>query len=214
MATDRSQLWQESSEWQGVAKAAQYKETSKGTPYMEVTFNVDGHNKYVKLWLTEKTEVTTMARLKDLGFNGNFDAPVLARTEPVKLTCKHSEWQGKWYEEWSYWGEKPTVAIPKSRQAALSAAYKQVAGATPTPTRPPDIMCVRPRAPSSSSPPPPRPDATPMVATDENSAWEYWCKKTTDEKLRNEGWLSTVEDIKPKTAADWNRVALAVDIPF
>jgi hypothetical protein len=38
--------------------------------------------------------------------------------------------------------------------------------------------------------------------------------KTTDEKLRNEGWLATVAEIKPKTEADWNRVALAVDIPF
>lgn len=211
MAASRDQLWTESNDWKGVPSGVKFKETSKGTPYMEVAFTVEGHTKYCKLWLTEKTEATTMQKLKDLGFNNDWDNPALNRTEPVRLTCKHSEWQGKWYEEWTYWGERESTPVDKSKAMRFAAAYRNVAGVSGVP---------KPSTPSASVPKPTPPKPAPVkqeenvVASDENSAWEYWCKKTTDEKLRNEGWLQTVEEIKPKTAADWNRVALSVDIPF
>lgn len=207
MANSRDQLWNESNEWRGVPDSVAFKETSKGTPFMEVGFKVEGHTKYAKMWLTEKTEATTMQRLKDLGFNNDWENPRLTRTEPVRLTCKHTEYQGKWYEEWTYWGERQTAPVDKSKALRFAAAYRNVAGASAIPT-------AKPPAPTPPKPVAPVPKNENVVAHDENSAWEYWCKKTTDEQLRNEGWLNTVQEIQPKTAADWNRVALAVDIPF
>lgn len=211
MATSRDQLWQESSDWQGLPSTVQYKETSKGTPYMEVGFKIDGHMKFAKMWLTEKTEATTMARLKDLGFNGNFDAPALTRTEPVRLTCKHSEYNGKWYEEWTYWGEKQAAPINKSKVAQLSAAYKQIAGSAPTP-RPAPVPMPKPVAP-----PPPVPAAPPadeIIASTEQEAWAFWCKIYQNEEERTKNWIACVTDIKPKSPEDWNRVAKVADLPF
>lgn len=211
MANSRDQLWTESNDWQGVPSAIQYKETTKGTPYMEVAFKVEGHTKYAKMWLTEKTEATTMQRLKDLGFNNDWDNPKLTRTEPVKLTCKHSEYQGKWYEEWTYWGERQSAPVDKSKALRFAAAYRNVAGVQPTTTPTPKPVASTPPRPTVQ---PAKPVDPAQVAHDEDTAWAYWVRKTTDEKLRNEGWLQTLEEIQPKTAADWNRVALAVDIPF
>lgn len=215
MANSKDQLWQESNEWEGLPKTVTYKETSKGTPFLEVMFMVEGQPKHAKFWLSERAIDSTMARLKDLGFNGNFDDPAITRTTPVRLACKHNEYNGKWYEEWTFWGDKQAAApLDRTKAAQLTAQYRSIAGKMPTPTPTPT-----PKAPSSM---PPRPTAPPApvpadptkVAKDEQSAWEYWVNKTTDEKLRNEGWLATVAEIKPKTEADWNRVALAVDIPF
>lgn len=215
MANSRDQLWQESSEWEGVPKSIRYGETTKGTPYMEVTFNVDGHSKTAKFWMTERSIDSTLIRLKDLGFNGNFDSPQLTRTTPVRLSCKHNEYNGKWYEEWTFWGDKQAASpIDRSKAAQFAAQYKNVVGhqvASPAPTPRPTT----PPAPKIPTPAPaPVPADPTKVAKDEQSAWEYWVNKTTDEKLRNEGWLATVAEINPKTEADWNRVALAVDIPF
>ena len=216
MANSRDQLWAESSEWMGVPASVQYKETAKGTPFMEVGFKIEGHTKFVKLWLTEKTEAQTMLRLKDLGFNNNWEDPKLTRTEPCRLSMKHSEYNGKWYEEWSYWGEKPQVSIEKSKALALAASFRNAAGApsaSPAP-RPGFKSATAPSAPPRPTAPVPTKPEVKLLATDEASAWEFWVSKTTDEEYRNTEWLKTVEEIKPKTPQDWHKVAERVDLPF
>jgi len=215
MANSKDQLWQESNEWQGVPKTVTYKETTKGTPYLEVMFMVEGQPKHAKFWLSERAIDSTMARLKDLGFNGNFDDPAITRTTPVRLSCKHNEYNGKWYEEWTFWGEKQAAApLDRTKAAQLTAQYRSIAGKMPTPATTPTPKAPSSMPPRPTTPPAPIPAKQSLVAHDEATAWAYWCEKTTDEKLRNEGWLQAVDSVKPKSAEDWNKVALIVDIPF
>lgn len=211
MATDRSQLWAESGDYRGVPASIMFKETSKGTPYMEVTFTVQGHPKYVKLWLSEKSQDRTMTLLKDLGFNNDWENPKVTRTTEVQLSCKHNEWQGKWYEEWSFWGERQAAApIAKTKAAAFAAAYRNVAGAAPSAPKAPTFTPPAPTAP----PTPPAPSAPTLVAKNEQEAWAVFCKELSDEQYRNNAWLEAVEKIKPKTPDDWNKVASVAMIPF
>jgi len=217
MATDRSQLWAESGDYRGVPTSIIFKETSKGTPYMEVTFTVQGHPKYVKLWLSEKSQDRTMTLLKDLGFNNDWENPAVTRTTEVQLSCKHNEWQGKWYEEWSFWGERQAAApIAKTKAAAYAAAFRNVAGVT-KPAAPAAPLAPLPKPPAASPPAPltpPAPVAEQRLASTEDEAWAVFCKEYLDDEARNNSWLKTIAEIKPKTPEDWNRVAQVAMLPF
>jgi len=214
-----SELWQESKEWKGVPVAAQYKESSKGTPYLEVCFEVESHKKFVKLWLTEKSMDRTMKLLADLGFNNDFKNPVMQAKGPFDLECKHEEWNGKVYESWTFWGVRQAAPIAASKAAELSARYKSVAGvvpkpATPMPTPAPSRAPAVPLVPTAPTvPPPPVPPASDAICTEE-AAWAYFCAKIPNEELRTQDWLGAVKSIQPKTPEDWQRVAKLADIPF
>lgn len=209
-----SELWQESKEWKGVPVAAMYKESSKGTPYLEVTFEVESHKKFVKLWLTEKSADRTMRLLSDLGFNGDFKNPVLANKGPFDLECKHEEFNGKVYESWMFWGVRQAPPIVASKAAELSARYKSIAGVVPKPAAPmPPAVSKPPAAPIPPAPSSPAPTEQ-MVAKNEEEAWAYFCERVLDEKTRTQDWLGAMKSIQPKTPEDWNRLAKLADIPF
>jgi hypothetical protein len=154
MAATREELFTESKDYDGVVESGVYKESSKkGTPFLEVTFDVMGHKRTVDFYLSEKAEQMSLERLKDLGWNGSVESPAFSHTEPVKLECKHKEHNGKWYENWTYWGKprEPKVYKPDASKAReLAAKYKSLPSATPTP-------------PTSKQPPAPSKPGSPSL---------------------------------------------------
>lgn len=225
-----SQLWEESNQYRGKPISGRYTESkNKGTPGVEVTFDVMGHKKSITMYLSEKAEERTMKLLADLGFNGDFENMAFKDAE-VELSCKHEEYNGKVYEKWNYWGEQQAAPIDISKAKSLTARFKSVAGpAVPKPMTPP----VMPKAPAPSMAPPPAPVAkgppprvpvkppespAQMLATDEASAWAWWNKpenkgKMSDDEL-NAKWLEIIENINPKDAAGWHKVCEVFSIPF
>lgn len=232
MADDRSHLWQESDDWMGVPCGITYAESQlSGTPHMLVTFDIDGHKKQIKLWLTERAEARTMELLGQLGFNGDFVNPSLSRTEPCKLSCKHDVYEGKWKENWTFWGDQKTFDLDRGKAAQLAARFKATASAGPKPpgkpTPPPTAgskpAATAPPANTASKPAPPKPHASAppaKVATNSDEAWAYWLKQTSNmnDDTRNEHWREAVDQFGKAedqiTPEEWNKVALAADIPF
>ncbi len=244
MSLEASRLWEEG-EYEGIPCGIAYAESAlKGTPYMRVTFNIGGHKRDVNLWLSPAAETSTMSRLKDLGFNGDFVNPALSRTTPCRLTLKHGEYNGKPKEEWSYWGEQ-SANLDKSAAASLSAKFRQAAGSVPKPAgapkpvplasdasraptapAPAPVPSAAPPAPKAPPPPPPAPPTAPaeepafdkqQVAHDEQSAWAYWLKqKGGDQQVATDGWLTALDGMgkRPSTPEEWNKIALMADVPF
>lgn len=224
-----SQVWEEG-KYPAKPLSGRYIESKqKGTPGVEVTFDVMQHKKTVTMYLSDKSEERTMRLLADLGFNGDFENMAFADKE-VELSCKHEDYNGKTYEKWNYWGEQQAAPIDISKAKSLTARFKSVAGpAVPKPTTPP----VMPKAPAPPSAPPAPPVAkgppprvpvkapespAQMLATDEASAWAWWNKpenkgKMSDDEI-NAKWLEIIENINPKDAAGWHKVCEVFSIPF
>ena len=219
----RDQLFGEG-DYDSNPESIRYTESSKkGTPAMEVIFNVSGHKKKVMLWLSDAAQARTLTALGTLGFNGDFAAPTIDSTLTVQVTCKHAEYppgSGSWKEEWTYWPQ-PVVNLDRSAAAKYSALYKSTTPAAPKPARKPTPPpAAKPVAPKPPAPRPsaPAPEEKPVVAKDSDSAWAYWCKQVADDDERSNNWTETISNMgKPEasfTADDWNKVALAADIPF
>jgi len=222
-----SQIWEESNDYRGKPVSGRYTESkNKGTPGMEVCFEISGHKKHITFWLTEKSEERTMLLLKDLGFNGDFENPKFADIE-VSLQCKHEEYNGKMQERWAYWGEQQSAPLAPSAAKTLQAKFRSAVGNVPVPK--PTTAPVMPKpagapsappAPPVAKGPPPRPatPATPaqLLATDEASAWA-WVNanrgKMTDDEL-NANWLTVVENVNPKNPEGWHKVCEVFQIPF
>lgn len=222
-------IW-EAGNYVGKPISGRYTESKqKGTPSVEVTFDVMGHKKVIHFYLSEKAEERSMLLLKELGFNNNWEAMAFSDVE-VELQCKHEEYNGKPQERWNFWGANQSAPIDINKAKSLSARFKSVAGpAVPRPTSPP----VMPKAPATSMTPPPAPVAkgppprvpvkppespAQMLATDEASAWAWWNKPENKGKMSDEEstskWLETIENINPKDATGWHKVCEALGIPF
>jgi len=227
-----SQLFQESKEYLGFPSKIAYGESSKNaTPKMNIAFSLvdenhqpTGHEKSIELWLTEKAIDRTMGVLVELGFTGTFEDPKLTPLPaPVKLECRHEEYNGKVREKWSFWGNKESQPLARDQAAAWNAKFKQLAPPSkvpPTgkPTPPPAAKV--PSAPPKSGPPtvniPPKEEEK-IVATDEASAWDYWLNNSTAGEAKcGREWTEAMNEQgrKPQTAKEWNKFALLVEIPF
>lgn len=222
-----SQLWEESNDYRGKPVSGRYTESkNKGTPAMEVCFEISGHKKYINFWLTPACEERTFKCLHSLGWNQDFENPKFADIE-VPLQCKHGEYNGKPQENWAYWGEQQSAPMDASKAKTMLARFKSVVGNVPVPrptTAPvmpkPAAASSAPTAPPVAKGPPPRPaaPATPAqsLATDEASAWE-WVNKNkgamSDEDL-NAKWLETVENVNPRNPEGWHKVCEVFAIPF
>jgi len=88
----------------------------------------------VFLYLTEKAWEFSTAKLKALGFNGDFDNPSFDETTistGVALECRHEEYDGKIRDKWEIAGG--SVAKAQSNTISkLNARWNQLA----TPTKP------------------------------------------------------------------------------
>lgn len=223
---DPNQLW-EPGEYQAIPQAIVYDESSGGTPCMTVTFLVNNTPKRVKLWLTPKAKLSTMKRLKDLGFNGSWEQPALTKNDPVTLTMRHGEYNGSWKEEWTYWGNGASVEKDMAKQ--FEAEYRSAGGVSKPAGRPanfnPTQAQTAPSQVNRPTPSRPSPPTTPntgnqVVASNGDEAWDYWVNKHPQmpEQQRSEAWQKVVGDYKvPEdklTPAQWNAIALAGDIPF
>jgi hypothetical protein len=222
---DRDQLWEEG-EYEAKPVSLVYKESAaKGTPYMEVSFNVDGKTKTCNLWLTEAAENSTLNKLKALGFNGDFyESPAIDITLVVSITCKHEEYNGKWKEAWSYWGSRSSP-IDKAKAAALTARYRAAGGTvSKAPSRPaPKPAATEPPRPTPK-PPAPKPaapsPAEEVVASNANEAWAHWLK-IVPEQGRDEAWIEICKQYGDRTGDEskikpneWDEIAKTGGVPF
>lgn len=235
MAT-KEQLWEEG-DYEASPKSVVYAESGVNkTPHMIVTFDVGGHAKTAKLWLSPKARSRTLMLLKALGFNGKFyDNPQVDASLKVQLALKHAEYpvgSGQWKEEWTYWG--PQATIERGAAATLEAEYRSMAPASSSPPagKPtPAAAAAAPSRPSAAETKPaataPRPsvkadkpaDEKP-IASNANEAWAIWLTKAQAD-TRDEKWGEILKQFGDKTGdeskvtpEEWNKIALAADIPF
>ena len=88
--------------------------SSKGTPCLDIVFDInhildetgddwaaieEPFQRHVKVYLSDASWEMSKKRLTALQYNGDFDNPDITH-EPVQLTCKHEEYQGKLTEKW------------------------------------------------------------------------------------------------------------------
>ena len=211
-----SELFSEG-DYEGTVDGGVYKESAqKGTPFMEVMFDIQGHKRPVAFYLSEKAEASSLERLRALGWNGEFEDAKFLNPGPHRLTCKHEPGykdQSKLQEKWSYWG--PPRTPNKDFARTLAAKYKQSA---PPPLAKP-VTKPAPPPPKPSTPPPPMvpiQEPTTILAKTEGEAWDYWVKKIPEDAVRNERWLDNrkLYPPDPLTAEQWNKIAHEADLPF
>lgn len=95
----------------------------------------------------------TVDKLKELGFNGDFQAPQFSN-KTAKLQCRHDTWQGKERTRWElYWrgASKPAKAATVTRLNAMWQSMAAEPSAGSGPSEPP-------AAPMDTSPIPPPQD--------------------------------------------------------
>jgi hypothetical protein len=220
-------IWEESRDYRGKPVSGRYIESKlKGTPGMEVCFDIQGHKKHITFWLSEKAEEKTMRLLGDLKFNGDFENPAFGDVE-VQLECKHEEYNGKPQEKWSFWVEQQAAPLEISKAKRLQAMFKSAVGNVPVPKPTTAPVMPKPSAPPSAPPappvakgPPPRPAplSTPAqsLATDEASAWAWVNanRGTMSDDDLNAKWIETVENVNPTKPEGWHKVCEVFAIPF
>ncbi len=234
---DKSQLWEEG-KYEAVPESAMYDESKTGNGQIIVTFAIGEHKKKVYLSLTDAAWPYTEPKLVKLGFNGNFADPGIDTNQPIMLNCKHDNYGGKWREKWDFYGEERQPAqIARDKAAALAARFKsgaaqQASKPAGRPTPPPQPGGSRPGAvtsgaggvaprPGSTAPRPttqqPPAEKPKQVAKNADEAWAYWCN-LVPENVREKMWTETLAKFgKPEdqmTPEEWNKMALASEIPF
>lgn len=210
----------EPGEYEGTVESGVYKEgITNATPYIEVIFDIGGHKRSVYLYLSEKAENMSIERLQALGWNGEFENINFANKGPHLITCTHAPHyknKERIVEKWTFWGPKKEYQVNKEFASSIKAKFKASAPSPVTrpvgkPPVPPPANKTQPSAPSSA---PPR-QKVEAIAKTEQEAWDYWCKKQSDEEKRNQMWTETLSNYGDVlTPEQWNKVALAADIPF
>lgn len=204
----------------------------KGTPCIEVDFDVQGHIKQVQMWITEGGLAgMTGDQLAHLGCEGVYPDVAFNPPNPVTLYCKHEEYKGRMRERWN-------VSLPRAANDNASAAAARAMklwaarrGVQPAPTGRPTVPAITAPAPRAAvSPPPPKapapPPPPPKVAdaapvTDVNSAWaavssvdpdgtKLWAAITA----ARDGSEGTPQEIAAKlTPAEWEAIVTSIN-PF
>lgn len=183
------------------------------------------------LSLSDNSWQYTEAKLKALGFNGDFrdmqfgEGP---RAEGVELLCQHEEYQGKKRERWELanWSSREVRPAGDDKLRRLNAKWKASAGSAPAtsgrPAPPPAAASAAPATPAAPAPAaaaPATPAATTPPYADEgrsfktkDEAWGFWleCSSNAPDLTK---WAEAVKaigkDESEFTADDWNKVAAA-----
>lgn len=143
----------------GTIKKAVTSQSSKGNPQMCITFDVTDFGvgegwesirpieRTIFLSLTDGAWEYTERKLTNLGFNGNFDAPVFTE-ESANLEMKVEEYQGKMKEKWDIAGGS-FEATPASADVTRNLNAKWKAKAAPVASAKPKG---KPNAPPAQKP--------------------------------------------------------------
>ena len=148
--------------------------SKNGTPLFDVVFNVthvsangewqqvpSAMQRHVRIYLSEKAYDSSVAKLTRLGFNGDFDHPVITG-ESVVLDCYHEEYNNKTQAKWELQYEgRERKAPPADVVRKLAARYKTASTLNPAaPTAPPTPPALPP-SDDDDGPPPPSDDDVP-----------------------------------------------------
>ena len=192
---------------------------TKGTPGVEVEFEVEGHKKRCQWWLSGAAEQYAIEKMKRIGVNLDTDPPSFSEDE-FEWSCKHRppNDKGQVYEDWDIARGRAEVKPMDSDRIRILKA--KLAG-----TQPGKPKTAPPPAPKSSPPKaPPKPPPGKAKVTTEDEAWEALCKlfpKSLTEDERAAEWEKLIGEVAKKsgrerevfTPADW---AAVVDgyVPF
>lgn len=179
----------------------------KGTPSINLTFDVKGNRVTVYKYLSEGAIEYTERDLHDaLGFNGNYENPTPAdfsNTKDVGLYLEYEDYQGEQKARWNL-SRPRRPATPPGRDviARLKARYQNKFGNKPASATPPTS------APPPSSPPPSGETWT------KQRAWDQW-QKDANNKADAERWADVIRKVSEKsgraeeafTSDDWKEVA-------
>ena len=192
---------------------------TKGTPGIQITFEVDGKRVTVDCWITGATLAgMTGDQLAVLNWNGEYDGPdtkcEFNPPEVVRLWMKHDTFKGKTRERWNISANAKPVTPEKL--ASVSNACAAWKGSRPPPangeTAPPKAP---PRASTKAPPPPPKKTEKPS-ATNQDEAWALWVTTGNDD---GEKFWAAVDKIAPGkdpadvTPEEWSKVVEVV-LPF
>jgi hypothetical protein len=163
---------------------------NKGTPGMEVSFELAGHAlKLEPYWLSEGAFDRSVNEMTSrLGFNNDFAKPEFSKPGPHKVELYEDKYNGSDGKERSTFkwrlAQAAGTPVPADRLAQLSAMAKarsappppRPAGAPPAPPKPPAAPPAAPKAPPPA-PTAPAPATTlkPATATRDqawNGCWE------------------------------------------
>jgi hypothetical protein len=129
----------------------------KKTPAMVLTFDVTHHaqagkwesitevRRDVAFFLTEKAREIAFSDLRQLGFNGDMEAPKFAADlyEGTELTVEHEPYNGKTSEKVRIAKLKPAARerkpVAKDVARLLAAQFKQAAASSARPSTPPPM---------------------------------------------------------------------------
>lgn len=211
----------------------------KGTPGIQLYFQVEGKQVCVECWLTEATLAgMTGDQLRLMGWNGEYtEGAEFAPPDPVPLWMKHDTYKGAVRERWNISAKaaaspaavasldrarllwKAKAAAPAPVPAAAPKAPPRAAAPTPAKPAPAAKAPAPPPRPKAPKKPEPKPEVAPAYepkpVTTLEQAWEHWVSVDCDDA---DAFWKAVETVKPGSedlsAAEWQAVADAAPIPF
>lgn len=176
----------------------------------------------------------TEAKLKSLGFDGNFEAmgfDEAASLTGVELKCEIEQYEGKDQERWDLasWGGG-SEAAPADVVRAIAAKWKArqaKSGGPPAkaPATPPSASTAPP-APKTTPPPPaakpaPLENSAGITVTDRDTAWAAVINgHKGDADKATAAWTKTIaavlgmRDESTATPEEWAKIAAHAELPF
>ena len=172
----------------------------KGTPGIELTFNVHDAQRSSTIWISENAGAPAFDQLQAVGWDGNVASPGFSKIgSMIPLYMKHEEYKGKLKEQWRV-STLGTRAAPSASDPVINkfaARFKALAppsvnGTAPAKPAPaPAPAPAAPKAPPPKAPPKPKSPPKPRAAT-MDEAWAYWVEcKCEDSEL----FYATIEKV-------------------
>lgn len=192
---------------------------TSGTNYIRLWFEVNGAQKEVTLYLTDRTETFVKDKLDKLGWNYDPVNMEFANATDVPLYMKHETYKGRARERWdiSTFESRPADGSLMARFAARCRAKGRPAPSVPS--APPSVPS---RAGAAAGAVPPRPSAPPRrpeaALTNESytqeSAWAAWVEELGDKCDAGAFWAAVdrvrgEREVEQMTAKDWADVVAA-----
>lgn len=204
-------------------------QTSKGTPQIVIAINVhvstsDIRRRTISLFMSDKAAQYSEEKLRDLGFNGDYDNPRLRDdlyTEGCEVYCKHETYESngetRHAERWNFSRGFKSNPIAGDAKAALAQRWRAKYGSTPTKVTPTTPAAAPAPFVATKPPPPTAPAATKFT---KEQAWDVWMNELGNRADILALWTSVVQDVargreeSAFTSADWQTVADAAKNPL